>query len=79
MTTYTARFEIEVQAGTPQQAATIARDIMLDPDAQISVDVHSMEYVDAADSWFPIEKQGWYAWFDGSVRPENFFAWERVR
>jgi hypothetical protein len=76
--TYTVRFEIEVHAATPKQAATIARDIMLDPDAKISVDVFPMEFVEEADDWFPTEKYGWYAWFDGSVHPEDCFAWEKA-
>jgi len=75
---YSVRFEVEVRAATPEQAATIARDIMLDPTAQISVDVFPMEYVEAADEWFPTEKHGWYASFDGSVHPDNCFAWERL-
>ena len=39
MNAYTVRFEIEVRAITPRQAATVVRDMMLDPDAKINVDV----------------------------------------
>lgn len=77
--TYTVRFQFEVKADNPTQAATVARDIMLDPEAKISVDVFPMEYVEAADDWFHTEKHGWYAWFDGSVRPEECFAWEMMK
>lgn len=75
---YTVRFEVVVRAATPKQAATIARDMMLNPDAKISVDVFQMEYVEAADDWFPVEQYGWYAWFDGSVHPKDCFAWDRL-
>jgi len=75
MTTYTVRFEIEVHAETPKQAAMIARDIMLDPDESLHVDVFPMEYVEEADDWFPTHKRGWYAWFEGSVHPKDCFEW----
>jgi len=51
---------------------------MFDPDAKISADVFPMEFVEEADDWFPTEKYGWYAWFDGSVQPEDCFAWEKA-
>ena len=41
----------EVMAKTPEQAATIARDIMLDPDSEFPVDVHKIVYVEDADDW----------------------------
>jgi hypothetical protein len=76
---YTVRFEIEVRASSPKQAATIARDTMLNPDAKINVDVHAMYYHPEADDDFPVERSGWYAHFDGAVQPVIFFAWERMK
>jgi hypothetical protein len=75
MTTYTVQLEIEIEAETPRQAAMIARDIMLDVDAKVKVDVFPMEYVEAAEDWFPTHKRGWCAHFEGSVRPKDCFEW----
>jgi hypothetical protein len=75
MTTYTVRFEAEINAATPLRAATIARDMMMDPDSKISVDVFPMEYVEEAEDYFMTDRHGWYAWFDGSVHPKDCFAW----
>jgi hypothetical protein len=60
-------------------AATIARDVMLNIDAKVNVDVFPMEYIEEADDWFPTHAHGWYAYFDGSVRPVDCFAWERMK
>lgn len=75
MTTYTVRFELEIEAATPKQAVTIMRDILLNPDSQVHADVFPMEYVEAAEDWFHTEKYGWYAWFEGDVHPRDFIEW----
>ena len=53
MTTYTVTFEVEVHAATPTQAATVARDMMLDPDAEISVNIYPMEWIEEAEELSP--------------------------
>ena len=78
MTTYTVRFEIEVHAATPEQAATIARDMLLDPDVLTHADVFPMEYVEEADDWFPTYERGWAARFEGSVHPDYCIEWETL-
>ena len=75
---FTVRFDIEISADTPRQAAIMARDVLLNPDAHIGLDVHPMEYVQTADMWVPVENHGWHGWFRDSVRPAHFFAWERM-
>jgi hypothetical protein len=79
MATYTVRFEIEINAATPLQAATIARDMMLDPDSKVHVDIFPMEWIEEAEEYHPTHKRGWYAWFDGSVHPKDCFAWEVLK
>ena len=46
---YQVVVELEVMAETPEQAATVARDIMLNPDFDFRADVHKMVYVEDAD------------------------------
>jgi hypothetical protein len=48
---FVVRYEIDVRADTPEQAATKARDRMLDPDAVVSLDVLPM--VEIASDTFP--------------------------
>ena len=75
MTKYIVRLDVEVEAETPYRAATVARDMMLDPDSDLNVDVLPMEYCEAADDYFPSERRGWYAQFKGAVRPMVCFEW----
>jgi hypothetical protein len=58
----------EVHASAPELAATVARDMMLDPDTPLHVDVHPMEYVKDAEDWFPDSNRGWSVWFSRPVR-----------
>jgi hypothetical protein len=41
--TYEVEFKIEVCASSPEQAARIARDMLLDPDARLACDVRRFE------------------------------------
>lgn len=50
---------IEVCASTPVRAATVARDLMMDPDGELRVDVHRIEWLKEAQDYFPNEKRGW--------------------
>ena len=45
---FEVRFEVEVHASSPEQAAAIARDMMLDPDTQVHGGVHAFEYCEPA-------------------------------
>jgi hypothetical protein len=68
---YQVVLELEVMAKTPEQAATIARDIMLDPDSEFAVDVHKIVYVADADDWMPDTDHGWQERF-GGIFHEHF-------
>lgn len=61
--THTVVCEIEVCASSPEMAARIARDLMMDPTASIQMDVLPMEYVKDADDWMPDDDHGWSIWF----------------
>lgn len=74
---YTVEFKIEVDAATPRQAAIVARDMMLDVDTRLHVDIYPHEFIEEAQDWFPIEDHGWYASFEKSVHPDIFFSWEK--
>jgi len=69
--------ELEIKAETPEQAATIARDMMLNPDEELLFDVHPMSYDEAFDGYLPNRKVGWQARFEkrGSVRPSDMINW----
>jgi hypothetical protein len=66
MQKFEVRFLIEVRAASPEQAATIARDMLLDPDSDMHADVHPIEYYKAADDYFPVEGRGWSVYFGDS-------------
>jgi hypothetical protein len=77
---YAVVFEIEVDASSPERAATIARDSLLNPNVSIHADVHEYKYYGPADDWFPERDEGWQADFDerGGVRP-HIFGWKTLR
>jgi len=72
--------ELEIRAETPAQAATIARDMMLDPHQELLCDVHDYEHIKEADDWFPNHRHGWQARFDkrSGVRPADMIEWYQV-
>jgi hypothetical protein len=89
---FEVRFTVEVIASSPEQAATIAHDMVLDPDAPVHADVHAFEYYEPADDWFPCEDHGVSVWFGdvrftyggvikpyagASVRPAECIEWTR--
>jgi hypothetical protein len=51
--TYEVECKIEVRASSPEQAAIIARDMMLDPDARLCLDVYPFECIEAAGESYP--------------------------
>lgn len=68
-------FEIDVEAKTPEKAAVIARDVLLDPSISLLADVHEYEYNEEAWDWFANMDAGWCADFrHGGVRPDQVFA-----
>jgi hypothetical protein len=72
---YEVRFALEVRASSPEQAATIARDMLLDLDTGLCADVHAYEYCKPADDWFPSEDCGvWFAF--GDRRPDFIYGGE---
>ena len=76
MPRYEVRFEIDVDASSPEIAVRAARDMLLDPEQRILADVHEYEYCEAADDWFPNHDKGWHADFsEGGVQPQYFFPW----
>jgi hypothetical protein len=70
---FVVRFEIEVRAATPEQAAVLARDRMLDPDAPMSMDILPM--VEIAGDLFSVDDEGWQARFSKGVKPVELIAW----
>lgn len=75
---YTVRIEMDVRAKGPEEAAVVARDALLNPDARILIDVHPQKYIKEADEFFPDDDRGWYAEFEHSVRPKIFFSWTKL-
>jgi hypothetical protein len=63
MAQFEVRFTVEVRASSPEQAASIARDMLLDPDTQLHGDVHAFEYYEPAEAWFPCEDHGVSVYF----------------
>jgi hypothetical protein len=77
MPRYEVRFEIDVVASSPEQAAIAARDILLNPDTSTTADIHEYKYYKPADDWFVDCDRGWCADFrSGGVRPDLVFAFE---
>jgi hypothetical protein len=68
---YQVVLELEVMAKTPDQAATIARDIMLDPDSEFAVDVHKIVWCEEAWDSFPDHDTGTQCRF-GGIYHEHF-------
>jgi hypothetical protein len=85
--TFEVRFEVDVRAETPEQAACIAREMLLDPDSRVHCDVHPYEWVEAADDWVPTSKRGTLVYFGdhrkgaaaAPVRPSDSVAWTRIK
>jgi hypothetical protein len=86
--TYEVRFEIEVRAPSPEQAARIVRDMLLDPDARLACDVRPLEYIAEAEDWFPAVDHGTMVYFGDHrhgrvsadpVRPSDSVAYETVK
>ena len=71
---------LEIKADTPERAAVIARDMMLNADETLLMDVYPFEYIKEAEEWHPTHKWGWQARFErrGSVRPSGMIEWYRV-
>jgi hypothetical protein len=76
---YTVRFDVEVKASSPEQAATTARDILLNTDIRVIADVFPFVYIEEAEEWHHTEVRGWWVEFDGAVRPSNTVEWERMK
>jgi hypothetical protein len=85
--TYEVECKIEVRASSPEQAASIARDMMLDPDSRLFFHVYPFEYVEAAGESHPTGEHGWAAYFGDwhgkravdPVRPTDCVAWVRAK
>jgi hypothetical protein len=72
-------FEVEVEAKSAEHAATIARDMMLNPDIELNVDVHQVVYNEEVDDNIPDRDRGWYALFGpGRVKPIDCFKWNKT-
>jgi hypothetical protein len=76
MPKYEVVLEIEVEASSPTHAATIARDMMLDSDTKLLMDVHRVVWCEAAEVAFPDRDQGWQARFENrDVRLSRMIEW----
>jgi hypothetical protein len=79
MPRYHVVWDYEIDAATPAQAATVARNRMLDPDEHHAMDVYPVIYVAEADDRVPGHSHGWHARFeDAGVRPSLVFAQRRL-
>lgn len=76
---YEVTIRIDVTASSPMHAATVARDMLLDPSTQFDADVHPIEWYEPADEYLPNYDHGWNARFVGGVRPDHVFGFERLR
>lgn len=75
---YYLKLAMEILADSPEHAATIGRDRMLDPMEPLVFDIHPTEYEDPPDEWLPIMHRGWNALYCGNhpaVRPCQFIEW----
>lgn len=61
--TYRVRFEIEVHAASPEEAAKIAHDMALDPDTPLAADVRRLDWCEEAWEWLAAEDRGWMVYF----------------
>ncbi len=79
-TVFKVVYEMEVSASTPQIAARVVRDMLLDPGQDCLVDVLPMEYVEGPDDWFPVSERGWQIRFEGDNPFDQTYcvAWETV-
>ena len=79
MTKFEVVLELEIDAATPAQAATIARDMMLDETQLLLFDVHPFAWCEGAEEYFPDHGRGWQARFERTdpVRPADMIEWER--
>jgi hypothetical protein len=78
MPRYEVVCSLEVYASTPEKAARVARDMMLDPESVIRVDAHLYTYNEAADDWFPNYRYGWSASFYGDTHPAYCVKWKEL-
>ena len=63
MPKFEVRFEIDVEASSPEQAATIARDMLLDPDTRLNAQVLAYEWYAPAEDWLPSDDSGVMVYF----------------
>jgi hypothetical protein len=68
---FEVRFAIDVEAPSPEQAATLVRDMFLDPDTWLTGDVRAHEFCEEADDWFPSEDRGVSVYF-GDLWPRHY-------
>ena len=72
--------EIDVTASSPERAATMVRDALIDPESDLFMRIHPYVWCDEADDEFPTEMHGWEARFEnGGVRPSFVFEWQRLK
>lgn len=70
--TYEVTFKIEVPGRTPEEAAKIARDMLLDPDTNLAADVRKLYWHEDACDWFPNEDEGMNAYFGDYHRRNRY-------
>lgn len=71
-------YRTEISASTAKKAAIVARDMMLDPEIKLHVDVYPTEYLDVIDDWVPITTRGWFVSFGApamAVNPLDCVEW----
>ena len=82
MQRYVIMFELEVLSDSPEHAAMIGRDIMLDPFEAAKFDVHETEWDGFFGEWMPDMEHGWQARYCGNhpaVKPCQMIEWQRLK
>lgn len=86
---FMVEFQIEVKASSPEKAATVARDMLLDPSTDIMAEVYQRTWVEGADEWLPDPDHGWTVRFNmprpgqkppaSPVVPTECIEWVRLK
>ena len=71
---FVVRYEIEVCAVTPEEAAKLARGRMRNPDVILALDVSPM--LRLGDDWFPSDDIGWRINLGADGEQVELATWE---
>jgi hypothetical protein len=72
---YVVRLEVELRAVWPEEAATLASDCLLNPDAPMTLDVIAMTEIPGGYT-LPDDDEGWQVRFPSGGKPVEAVRWE---